>query len=1455
MQHFGFHPIVSEWFRQKFETPTPPQEQGWPAISSGSHTLIAAPTGTGKTLSAFLASLNELFSAGLDGKLSDEVQIIYVTPLKALSNDIHKNLEIPLQELRERFKNETGRDIEVRAAVRTGDTPSSKRQAIQKKPPHILVTTPESFYLLLTSISGRKILSTVKSIIVDEIHALVGNRRGSHLSLSIERLERLINRPLQRIGLSATQKPIDEVARFLLGNRNIDKDGKPRCKIIDVGHVRKLDLEIVLPGSPLEAVMSTEVWSEVYEKLCELILSHRTTLVFVNTRRLAERVSHQLAERLGKENVTAHHGSLSAKLRLEAERRLKAGELKALVATASLELGIDIGSVDLVCQIGTTRSISTCLQRVGRAEHRRGGIPKGRLFPLTRDELVECAATIRCIRNGELDSIEIPAKPIDVLSQQIVACAGSHEWNEDDLFSMVTSAYPYRSLSRQEYDEIIQMLSTGFTTKKGRRAALIYYDAVNHRIRGRKGSRLIALTSGGAIPDNAEYRVIVEPGETFIGTVNEDFAVESLVGDIFQLGNASWKIIQVNSGKIRVEDAKGQPPGIPFWLGEAPGRTRELSWAVSQLREEAEKVMRRSEKQGTDTASLLSQWFQENLRLTPAGGDQLAIYFLSSFKTLGCLPSENKLIIERFFDESGGMQLVLHSCFGSRINRAWGLALRKRFCRSFNFELQSAATDDAIVLSLGTQHSFPLEEVFHYLKSQSVRELLIQAVLDHPMFTIRWRWNASRSLALPRQRGGQRVPPPLQRMEAENLMAAVFPDQLACLENIVGDRVVPDHPLIKQTIEDCLTEAMDIEGLENILKRIENHEIECIALDLPEPSTFSHEILNARVYAFLDNAPLEERRTQAVFTRRASDTPLKDGMGILDPAAIDTVCRDAWPKATMVDELHEYLLLMGVMTDEELERCNPEKWKDWTHQLVSEHRITKGSADIPFWTTAERLTHVQLIYPSFKPSSSIQEIRTKTLDEASALKELIRGRMETIGPVTTDELSVYYRISASQIEAALLGLESEGFILRGKFRQGVRVIEWCDRRLLSRIHRLTINRLRSEIQPVTIEGYQEFLFHWQHTTPETQMEGPEGVDKILSQLDGIEVAAGAWEPSVLSSRVRNYSAQWLDRLCLMGKFGWGRISINSSNQKRGSSPVRSTPISIFVRQHLNDWLALSQTQRIREFDSDTDIVLHTISKHGAMFFAEISHQAHLLPSSVEQAIAELVMNGLGTSDSFEGLRSLLVPQEKRHSFGSGLSRRRRLKAITSIEHAGRWSLLRKPMGSTDKQESIPESSIEKFAEQLLQRYGVVFRRLLDREAFQLPWYEIVRVYRRWEAQGRIRGGYFVSGVSGEQFALPESIGSLRKFRNTEKAPDGDGQSLITISAADPLNLTGILFPGHRVPSVQSNRLLFKGGRLVATLEAGTIRFLQETNNQTESFEVERRLRVGKLPAALRPYYA
>ena len=1398
----GFHPAIERWFGSRFREPTEPQQRAWPLIRAGRNALIAAPTGSGKTFAAFLAAIDSLLRQGLDGggTLADGTQVVYVSPLKALSNDVQKNLAEPLAEIRRTLEALCLPDVEIRTLVRTGDTPGAERQEMVRRPPHILVTTPESLYLILTSERAREMLRGVRTVIVDEIHAVARDKRGSHLALSLERLEHLAGRRLQRIGLSATQKPIEDIAAFLAGTRQPATD---TC-IIDSGHARTLDLALEIPSSPLEAVMAAEVWEEIYERLVQLILEHRTTLVFVNTRRLAERLTLHLSERLGADQVTSHHGSLSKEKRLDAETRLKEGKLKALVATASLELGIDIGAVDLVCQIGSTRSIATLLQRVGRSGHHLAAVPKGRLFPLSRDELIECAALVRAAQERQLDRLIIPAHPLDILAQQIVAAVACEEWQEDALFDLVRGAYPYRDVSRKDFDAVVQMLAEGFTTRRGRRGAYVHYDGVNRRLRARRGARLAALTSGGAIPDIGDYRVILEPTETFVGTLNEDFAIESMPGDIFQLGNRSYLIQRIESGQVRVVDAQGQPPSIPFWLGEAPGRTPELSQEVSRLRRDVDGRL-------ADLREATS-WLAGAIPGVPEpAARQMVEYLDASKKILGVIPTQETLVLERFFDEAGGMQLVLHAPFGSRVNRAWGLALRKRFCRSFNFELQAAATEDAIVLSLGPQHSFPLEDVFQYLKPETAEHLLVQAMLDAPMFGSRWRWNATRALAVLRARGGKKVPTPLQRMDAEDLVAAVFPDQLACPENLVGDREIPDHPLVQQTIADCLLEAMDFPGLKGVLEGMAAGKFELVARDTTEPSPLAHEVINAKPYAFLDDAPLEERRTQAVITRRGLDVRTAEELGKLDQAAIDRVKDEAWPDVHSADELHDALLVTGALTNAECGVRNAE-WKESFEELVKSRRAGVLQVGSGLSVAAERLPMLEAVFPGARcepPLVVPARDRAKAWTRENAVRELVRGRLEAVGPTTAADVARALGVAVADVDFALGALEHEGFVLRGRFTPGVAELEWCERRLLARIHRYTLDRLRQEIEPVTAADFMRFLLRWQRAGPDARAEGPEGLGAVLELLDGYEVPAGAWEADVLPARLVDYDPLWLDGLCLSGEIAWGRLSPAAPSNGHKSGPIRTTPIALFRRERGEVWRSL--TPQIDPADLPLShsgrAALEALDQRGASFFGDLVNATGLLRTEVEKGLGALVAWGLVTSDSFAGLRALLVPSDRRRPIGGGGFRRRGRVAPFGVETAGRWSRVRRPA-------PLPEEAVgEAVARQLLRRYGVVFRRVVTRETLLTPWRDILRVYRRLEARGEIRGGRFVGGFSGEQYALPEAVGLLRSVRREE--PRGE---LVAVSGADPLNLVGIVTPGEVVAGVATNRILYRDGIPVALKE-------------------------------------
>ncbi|HLH43835.1 MAG TPA: DEAD/DEAH box helicase [Bryobacteraceae bacterium] len=1336
-----FDPLIQEWFQARFGAMTEPQQLGWPEIRAGRDVLISAPTGAGKTLAAFLTAIDALVVAARRGQLPNETAVLYVSPLKALGNDIHRNLDIPLQGVASLARAKGIPLGGIRAAVRTGDTPAAERQRMGNTPPHILVTTPESLFILLTAERSRKMLKSVRTLIVDEIHAIVDDKRGAHLALSIARLERLVGRPVQKIGLSATVSPLEEVARFLSAG----------AKIVHIGHRRAMDLAVEVPRGDLGAVASSGMWDEIYERLAELARQHRTTLVFVNTRRLSERVAHHLAERLGAGAVLPHHGSLSRKLRLAAEEKLKKGELRVVVATASLELGIDIGAVDLVCQIGSPRCIAVALQRAGRAGHWVGALPKARFFASTRDELIECAALVRAIRRGVLDKLEIPVAPLDILAQQIVAAAACEDLAEEELFRLVRRAWPYRGLSRRDFDQVLEMLSEGIAASRGRSGAFLHRDQVNHRVKGRRGARLAAITNGGAIPDTAQYQVVAEPEGQVIGSVDEDFAVESLVGDVFLMGASSWRIRRVEPGRVRVEDAHGAAPSIPFWNGEAPGRTRELSLEVSRLRED---MVQRSPE-------LACQMLIEQCSLDRRGAEQAVAYVFAASRALGVLPTQDVVVAERFFDEAGGMQLVLHAPFGSRINRAWGLALRKRFCRTFNFELQAAATDNGLVLSLSDQHSFPLEMVFGFLSPANLEHVLTQAMLPAPLFAARWKWNASRALAVPRFAGGRKVPPPIQRMRADDLLASVFPDQVACAENLAGEIRIPGHPLVKETIANCLYEAMDLNGLRDILGRLGDGSLRAVAIDTREPSPFCHEILNANPYAFLDDAPLEERRARAVQLRRTLPEDAAS-LAALDPAAIEQVARESWPVVRDADELHDALLTLVLLPP-------VDSWRPFYDSLARAGRartILRGTR--PFWTAAERW----------------ERALAAEQDPAAVL----RGWMDSIAPATPQQLADRLALPLHAVQCGLAQLESEGQLLRGCFSQPN---QFCNRRILARIHRLTLGRLRREIEPVSSALFMRFLCRWQHLAPGTQLHGVDGLFQILRQLQGFEISAAAWESSVLPRRLAGYEPEWLDRLCLSGEAQWGRLSPHPALEAEGARRVRPTrvaPVAVFLREDAPALLPPAPPPPLLSHPARD--VLQALSARGALFFHEIARAASRLPSEVEDGLWELVAAGLVTADGFENLRALIDPKRRA---GQGSARFARPRHA-----AGRWALLPRPPHS--------QPDAEFFAKLLLNRWGVVFRDIVAREALAPPWRDLLVAYRRLEARGEIRGGRFVAGFVGEQFARPEAVDLLRHLRRS--APSGE---VLEIAPADPLNLTGIILPGARTGSLSLGSLRLLDG--------------------------------------------
>ncbi|MEJ8320819.1 DEAD/DEAH box helicase [Pseudomonas oryzihabitans] len=1404
-----FHDAPRSWFTTRFPAPTEAQLKAWPAIRAGESVLVAAPTGSGKTLTAFFAVLDGLVQEALqEGGLPEACLWLYVSPLKALSNDIRLNLEEPLAGIGAALEARGLSPLALRTAVRTGDTPQKERAAMRRRPPHLLVTTPESLYVLLGSDSGRRMLASVRGGIVDEIHAIADGKRGSHLTLSLARLEALTGHPLQRIGLSATQKPLAAVAAFLVGR---DAQGQPRpCTVIDIGHQRARDLALEVPPIPLEALLSTQAWELIYDRLAELAEAHRTTLVFVNTRRLAERMARQLSDRLGNAQVAAHHGSLAREQRLDAEQRLKRGELRLLLATASLELGIDIGEVDLVCQIGSPGSIAAFLQRVGRANHQVGGLPKGRLFPTSRDDLVECVALLDCVRRGELDTLHIPVAPLDVLAQQLVAEVACQEWSEAGLLAVLRQAEPYAALSEADYRAVVEMLSQGYTDRRGPRAAYVHRDAVNGLLRGRRGGKATAVMSGGTIPESGDFSVLLEPQGHTVGSVNEDFAFESLVGDVFQLGNTAYRIVKIEGSKVRVEDAKGQPPNIPFWHGEAPGRSDELSAGLARLRAELEPLLPGADEPPEPAIARIGAAYA----LAEDAARQLVDYLGRTRQALGALPTQQTLVMERFFDQAGGMQLIIHAPFGSRINRAWGLALRKRFCRTFNVELQAAATENALILSLATSHSFVLDEVWRYLHPATAETVLIQALLDAPLFAVRWRWNATTALALPRFSAGRKVATQVQRMRSEDLLATVFPDQAACLENLAGERQVPEHPLVRQTLDDCLHESLDSRGWLALLGRITAGQLTLLTRDLPGPSPLAAEVLTAKPYAYLDDAPVEERRTLAVQNRRFGGAD-PDELGALDPAAIALVREEAWPRLESADDLHEALLGIGFLTEAEVA---PQQTQ--ARQLVKAGRA--GRLRLPaatLWIAAERLPLFQALFPGVatEPALEAPPGFTAPADAEAALVELLRARLTALGPVDQDGLAASLGLPSAQLAPALLALQGEGYVLQGRFAAADSAGEWCERHLLARIHRYTLGRLRKAIEPVALADYLRFLLEHQHLTGPAILRGNEGLEQVIGLLEGFEVAAAGWEGEILPSRLPSYQFTYLDDLCRAGRVVWLRLP---QAGRGGGGPVKGSPIVLLPRRHLADWNSLTEPAGSEVLSPKAQRVLEVLTRRGASFFDELLGEARLLRSELETALGELVGAGAVNADSFAGLRALLQPAAKRGSGRSG-SRRGRMALYGGMEDAGCWVALR-PAEASDEAR-LPDALLERLVGLLLRRYGVLCWQLLQRESAVLPpWRDLLRACHRLEARGEIRGGRFIAGLSGEQFADPAAIAPLREWR---QRPAED--LWVCVSALDPLNLVGTLLPGAKVPAVAGNRLLYRDGVPIATRVGTRVNWLVE----------------------------
>jgi len=1283
-QHL-FHPKTVSWFEINFKNSTEVQTQAWQAISQYQDVLISSPTGSGKTLAAFLYALNTLFCKQDRKQLS----VLYISPLKALSNDVKINLEQPLEQLNQLFG-----DKSIRAATWTGDTTQNERNKIRKKPPHILVTTPESLYTLLTAHSGRAILGSIKTVIIDEIHAVANSKRGAHLTLSLQRLEALCVQRPQRIAISATQKPIERMRDFVLHKEN--------SHIVNLGHKRELDLSIEIPESPLNAIMSNEQWGEVYKRLKQVIHSHKTTLIFVNNRRLSERVAKNLAEIIGDKFITSHHGSLAKEHRLKAEQDLKAGNLKALVATASLELGIDIGDIDCVCQIGSPGNIQAFLQRVGRSGHSLDKTPKGLLFATTIDDLMELTALKYAVISKKLDTTLFPVKPFDVLAQQIVAECAMQDWDRLQLFHLLKDNYIYQDLSEKEFNQVIDMLALGYGGNRQRQTAMIFHDKVTDQLRPRKVARLTAITNGGTIPDHFDYDVRLLPEDLKIGTLNEDFSFESLPGDIFILGNHSYRILKIETSKgvVFVEDAHGQPPNIPFWFGVTMWRSDELSKSVSDLTVDLEKNSKQIEKK---------------YAIPTLAAQQLVDYVAKTKKVLGVVPSQENIVVERFFDDNNDMHLVIHSVFGSRLNRAWGLALRKKFCRNFNFELQAAADENTLILSLSESHSFDLTTIINYLNPETVEYTLIQALLDRPMFESQWRWNATIALAIRRRNGGKRVPAQFQRNHAEDLIAQLFPDQIACPENLAGPREIPDHPLVYQAVHDCIRVLMDVDGLAQLLQDIRNDKIKVSFIDANIPSPASLAIINARNFAFLDDAPAEERRTNAVRTKELSDTLESYPSQKLDQAIIQSVNSTVLPFKRDADELHEAIHFSGFMTEDEMGLG-----VEWLSELDNLNKVTtlKIKDSLIIWFTTENADLIESIYKNIDEESYNQN-----------LAKVVFMKLETIGFTSFESLKAIMQVSASSLMQALLLIETQGKVFKviGEDKKEY----WCERHILAKIRKQTHYKKRNSHELISPKTFQAKLLS-KHFT---QHEGLDGLIEVLKLLEGFSAPAAIWEEHLLKPRVKDYQSYMLDQLCYSGQFVFKRITPNTQISTNGIASIKNTPITFIQRQNITLFETINYLPE--QLTLQGQAIVELIQNNGAMYASDMQKYLDCLLLEIENTLIHLIKLGVVYCDGASALRlfSLSPAQRGRYIKKSN-------NKTSFLDMMGRWSVIPK----------VEQSDNQAIVKILLNRYGILFKALFDKEQLPLKWYDCVYELTRLEAQGKILAGRFVKSYSGIQFA-------------------------------------------------------------------------------------------------------
>jgi ATP-dependent Lhr-like helicase len=1422
-----FHPAVRTWFERRFGAPSRAQELGWPVIGAangapGFDVLLCAPTGSGKTLAAFMWAINGLVLDAACDSLQDEVSVLYVSPLKALANDIRLNLEEPLHGVRDAGA-ETGIDLSrIRAGLRTGDTSASERTAMLKRPPHILVTTPESLFILLTSPKFREKLAAVRHVIVDELHALAGNKRGAHLAITLERLERFVmsrgqSRP-NRIGLSATLNPIEKLAGFLAGYE-VTRDNlrSPRSvKIVRADdRARTMDLQVIAPGPELGPLATHPHWEAMYDDVAKLIAEHRTTLVFTLSRRHAERVALNLQKKLGADSVMAHHGSLARAERLLAEQRLKRGELKAIVATASLELGIDVGAVDLVCQLDTPKSISAAIQRIGRSGHSLGATPKGRFFALTTDDLLECGAAVRAIRRGHLDEVEIPMGCVDIAAQQIVAIAAEEgEISETELLRILRSAYNFGDLDAPRLRHLLDQLSAELPERIMGAAPKIFFDRVNARVRPRRSARLSAITSGGTIPEAGNYDVVIESEGRKVGDVEEDFAQESSRGDVFSLGSMPWQIQRISRGRLMVEPAPGMAPTLPFWITEAGGRSPALSSEISDLRREIWNRVERNESP--------VEWLMAECAMSERAATQAADYVRRGVEALGTIPDEKTVVVERFFDGLGGTQVVIHTPFGIRLNRGLGLALRKRLCQSFDFEIQAQAIDDGVLLALNSRHSFPLETLFSMLKARNARDVLVQALLAAPMFEVRFRHVATRALAVMRSSRGKRVPAWIQRLRSQELLSAIFPGQQACIENKPVAIELPDHFVIDETIRECLEESTDLPRTVKILEGIESGTIRVVGVDGIAPSVFAHRLLLAWDYSFLDDGERANRRSRTVTMNRgmAEDVFRKEDLSdLLSMEAVDTVVAEVTGRAVgrrprSRDELYDLIRTHGSLTQSEIEDRLGEGARAMLSELDAEGRISRITLSNELM---EKIVAVE-------DKAIFDAAYSGIGDRDAARLELVRRAFKTSGPTTASEIAARVHFSQSEIDQSLAALEANGAIFQGHFTRAD-ITQWCDRYNLERIHRMTLARVRAEIEPCADHEYAAFRLRWMHIGGAELPADQTGVATVLDQLSGIAATPEIWEHAILPARISGYRPEMLDLVCMSGQMQWVAVAGESTDVTR--APATPSRVTFIPRKAA---LFVPREESTPE-DPKELAVLQALGAAGAQYLDEVAERANLSERDALSALWRLAAPGRVGNDNFAPLRMFaedrgaeraLESVTRRNSTRHDAAVRARLKSSL----AGRWSLIRAvepaPVGSDETRD---------LALKLLERHGILSREMLAIESTHISWSEISFALRRLEYAGTIRRGWFVRSLSAEQFALPEAVEMLRASRNLIPAREKP----VALSAIDPANPYGTMLPGCGVAREAGNIVVLRAGRVVAGLQGRTMVTGDERGVDDESF--------------------